>query len=364
MTIKNISDLLEQWAPLSQAEDFDNVGLLVGDASVTVTNILVAHDALENVIDEAISKKCNLVVCFHPILFSGLKRLNGNNYVERAVIKALKNNVAIYAIHTALDNIPKGVSYGMAKALKLENSKILVPKKNTIYKLTTYVPHAFAKALKETLFKVGAGHIGHYDQCSFSVQGEGTFRAGPKTTPFIGEVGKQHTEAETQINMIFEKHLKTKVLQALVEAHPYEEVSYEITSLENENQNLGMGMIGHLKKEYSEVDFLKLIKTTFQTGGVRHSPLLNKTIKKVAVLGGSGAFAIEAARDQGADAYITADLKYHDYYKAENQLLLADVGHYESERFTKTLIANYLTEKIRSFAVLLSEENTNPIYYF
>lgn len=364
MTIRDVQDVLEQWAPLSQAEDFDNVGLLVGDSSRTVTHILVAHDALENVIDEAILKNCNLIVCFHPIIFSGLKRLNGTNYVDRAVTKAIKNDVAIFAMHTALDNVPHGVSYGMAQALKLRDCGILVPKKEGIYKLTTYVPHAFAKALKESLFKAGAGHIGHYDQCSFSVQGEGTFRAGPNTKPFVGEKGKQHAEKETQINLSFEKHHKNKILKALMQTHPYQEVSYEITSLENQNQHLGMGMIGELEKEVSETEFLSLIKTTFQTGGVRHSPLLDKPIKKVAVLGGSGAFAITTALYQGADAYVTADLKYHDYYQAENQILLADVGHFESERFTKTLIANYLTEKIRNFAILLSEENTNPINYF
>jgi dinuclear metal center YbgI/SA1388 family protein len=364
MTIKEITNLLEQWAPLSLAEDFDNVGLLVGDSSHQVSNVLVAHDALENVVDEAVAKNCNLIVSFHPIIFSGLKRLNGSNYVERAVVKAIQHNVAIYAIHTALDNMPGGVNFGMTRALELKDCRILIPKKENLYRLTTYAPTAFAKALKESLFAAGAGHIGDYDQCSFSTKGEGTFRPGENTTPFAGEKGKQHQEAEIQLHFTFEKQHKSKILKALVNAHPYEEISYEITALENTNQHRGMGMVGTLKKPLSESDFLSLIKKTFKTGGIRHSALLNKSIKKVAVLGGSGAFAIEAAVAQGADAYVTADLKYHDYYKAENQILLADVGHYESERFTKTLIANYLTEKIRSFAVLLSKENTNPINYF
>lgn len=364
MTVKDISKLLDQWAPLAQAEDFDNVGLLVGDATTAVTNILVAHDALEHIVDEAVSKNCNLIVCFHPIIFSGLKQLNGSNYVERAVIKAIKNDVAIYAIHTALDNMPTGVSYTMAKALKLENPSILIPKKQTIYKLTTYVPHAFAKALKEALFAAGAGQIGNYDECSFSVKGQGTYRAGDNTTPFAGEQGKQHTEAETQLHLTFEKHAKQALLNALLANHPYEEVAYELTALENKNQHLGMGMIGTLTSPMAQNDFLALLKSTFKTGGVRHSAMLDKKIKKVAVLGGSGAFGIGAAIAQGADAYVTADLKYHDYYQAENQILLADVGHYESERFTKTLIADYLTEKIRNFAIILSDKNTNPINYF
>lgn len=364
MTIADVGILLDQWAPLAQAEDFDNVGLLVGDKKNTITNILVAHDALENVVQEAILKNCNLIVCFHPILFSGLKRLNGSNYVEKAILTAIKNDIAIYAIHTALDNMAHGVNYGMSQALQLEDCKILLPKKESLYKLTTYVPHAFAKALKESLFQAGAGHIGKYDQCSFSTEGEGTFRAGENTNPFVGKKHKQHQEGETQLHITFHKHLKKKVVQALIENHPYEEVAYELVSLENENKNVGMGMIGTLKNPILENDFLSLIKTTFKSGGVRHSQLLGKKIKKVAVLGGSGAFAITAAKAHKADAYVTADLKYHDYYKAEGQLLLADVGHYESERFTKNLIADYLTEKIRSFAVLLSEENTNPINYF
>lgn len=364
MTIRDISKLLEQWAPLANAESFDNVGLLVGDFTTPVSNILVAHDALEQVVDEAVTKNCNLIVCFHPILFNGLKRLNGNNYVERAIIKAVKNDIAIYAIHTSLDNIPKGVSFSMARALELENPSVLIPKKDTIYKLTTYVPDAFAKALKESLFAAGAGQIGNYSECSFSLKGKGTYKAGKKTNPFIGQKEEQHTEKETQLHLTFEKHAKQSVLKALFTNHPYEEVAYEVTSLENENQHLGMGMIGTLKKPLSENDFLTLIKSTFKTGGVRHSPLLNKKIKKVAVLGGSGAFGIKAALAKGADTYVTADLKYHDYYQAENKILLADIGHYESERFTKTLIADYLTEKIRNFAVLLSDKNTNPINYF
>ena len=364
MIIKELCDLIEEWAPTANAEDFDNVGLLVGDFKAQITNVLVAHDALENVVDEAITKNCNVIVCFHPIIFSGLKRLTGANYVERAVLKAIKNDIAIYAIHTALDNVQHGVNYGMCKALGIENPKILVPKKNTIQKLVTYVPHASAKAVSQALFAAGAGQIGNYDECSFSVDGNGTFRASEKANPVIGEIGKQHTEPEKQLNITFQKRFQSEILKALFESHPYEEVAYEISSLENVNQNLGMGMVGMLPNALPEDEFLELIKNKFETGGVRHSTLLKKSIKKVAVLGGSGAFAIKDALRSGADAYVTADLKYHDYYQAENQILIADVGHYESERFTKNIIADYLSEKNRSFAVILSQENTNPINYF
>lgn len=364
MTVKDVSTILNTWAPLAYAEDFDNVGLLVGDYTQEISNILVAHDALENVVDEAISKDCNLIVCFHPIIFSGLKKLTASNYVERSVQKAIKNDIAIYAIHTALDNVAHGVNYGMSKALQLTNTSILIPKKNHIFKLTTYVPIDKANELQKALFNAGAGNIGSYEECSFSNEGIGTFKGTQDSNPVIGERGIRHTEPEMQVNVTFEKQQQSVILKALFTNHPYEEVAYEVTQLENKLQNVGMGMIGELENEMGEGDFLAFAKAIFKTGNIRHSALLNKTIKKVAVLGGSGAFAINAAKAQGADALITADLKYHDYYQAENKLLLLDVGHYESERYTKNIIAGYLTEKISTFAIILSEENTNPINYF
>ena len=364
MKVQEVSNLINEWAPLSYAEDFDNVGLLVGDAQQEVSNILVSHDALENVIEEAIRKNCNLIVCFHPIIFSGLKRLTSSNYVQRVVEKAIKNDIAIFAIHTALDNVEHGVNYGMCKAVGLLKTKILNPKQYHIYKLTTYVPHASVKAVTSALFSAGAGNIGNYEECSFEVKGQGSFKGNDNSNPVIGNKGTRHTEPETQINLTFEKHLKSKILQALFTNHPYEEVAYEITSLENTLQNVGMGMIGELDQEMSEVDFLAFAKAQFKTGGIRHSQLLGKTVKKIAVLGGSGAFAIKSAKAQGADVLVTSDLKYHDYYQAENRILLCDVGHYESERYTKNLICDYLREKISTFAIILSEENTNPINYF
>lgn len=364
MTIQDVSNLINEWAPLAYAEDFDNVGLLVGDPTQMVTNVLVSHDTLESVVGEAIKKDCNLIVCFHPIIFSGLKKLTSNGYVQRVVQKAIKYDIAIFAIHTALDNVAHGVNYGMSKALGLINTKILIPKKDHIYKLTTYVPIAHVKTVAEALFTAGAGSLGNYEECSFQLKGEGTFKGNDQSNPVIGERGVRHTEAETQLHVTFKKHLESKVLKALFEYHPYEEVAYELSFLKNTLQNVGMGMIGELKKEVSEKEFLSLTKSTFKTGGIRHSALRRASIKRVAVLGGSGAFAITAAKAQGADVLVTSDLKYHDYYQAENRILLCDVGHYESERFTKKLIVDYLTEKISTFAIILSKENTNPINYF
>ncbi|MDT0688892.1 Nif3-like dinuclear metal center hexameric protein [Salegentibacter sp. F188] len=363
MLIKEIIQHIEEFAPLNYAEDFDNVGLLVGDVETEATGALITLDTLEDVVDEAIDKNCNLIISFHPIIFSGLKKLNGKNYVERTVIKAIQHNIAIYAIHTALDNQHKGVNDMIAEKLNLVNRKILIPRKNSIKKLTTFVPNKDAEALRIALFEAGAGSIGNYNNCSFNVQGLGSFKPNEDAKPTIGELDQLHFEEETQIGVTFPAHLESKILQTLFNNHPYEEVAHEITTLENAHQHLGMGMIGELEHEISEEDFLTSVKEIFNAGIVRHSQLLGKTIKKVAVLGGSGSFAIENARRAGADIYITADLKYHDFYKAEKQLILADIGHYESEQFTKNLLYSFLSKKIRNFAFILADTNTNPIKY-
>ncbi|QVY65838.1 Nif3-like dinuclear metal center hexameric protein [Polaribacter sp. Q13] len=363
MTIKDITNYLEELAPLNYAEDFDNVGLLIGNYQTKVTNILVTLDTLEKTVDEAIAKKCNLIVSFHPIIFGGLKKLNGNSYVERVVLKAIKNDIAIYATHTALDNSKNGVSAKMCEVLGLENTSILIPKKGIIKKLTTYTPTANADALRDSLFKAGAGSIGNYDNSSFSSFGKSTFRGNENSNQTLGEKGKNHTENETQISVVFESKYEAAVLKALQDNHPYEEVAYELVITENVHQNTGMGMIGELPSEMDETDFLLYLKATMKTDCVRHSNLINKKIKKIAVLGGSGSFAISNAKRAGADAYVSADFKYHEFFKAENKILLADIGHYESEQFTKNLLVDYLTKKFSNFAVILSEESTNPIYY-
>ena len=364
LKIKDITDYLECLAPLSQAEEFDNVGLLIGNEQAEVTGVLVTLDTLETVVDEAIAKECNLIVSFHPIIFKGLKKITQNTYVERVVTKAIQNNIAIYSMHTALDNAINGVSGKMAAILSLQNKRILIPKSNTLKKLSTYVPKANADTLRNALFQTGAGDIGNYSNCSFNVQGEGTFKANADTNPTIGEKGITHTEAETLISVIFQSHLEYQILNALFKAHPYEEVAYEVVQLENINQNIGMGIVGSLEKETDAKSFLNLLQNTFKAKGIRHSKLLDKPINTVAVLGGSGSFAINAAKKAKADIYVTADLKYHDFFTAENDLVLVDIGHFESEQFTKNLIVDYLTEKFRNFAIILSKTNTNPINYF
>lgn len=363
MQIKDITNYIEQLAPLSYAEDFDNVGLLIGNYTTKVTGVLVTLDTLEKTVDEAIAKNCNLIVSFHPIIFSGLKKINGNNYVERVVLKAIQNNIAIYATHTALDNVHNGVSAKMCEVLGLQNIKTLIPKKGGIKKLTTYIPVKEANNLRNKLFEAGAGNIGNYDNCSFSYNGEGSYRGNENSTPTIGKKGELIFEPETCITVIFENYLETTILNTLFTNHPYEEVAYEVITLNNKNQHVGLGMIGEFTDKLDENTFLQLIKTTFKAGCVRHSALLNKSIKKVAVLGGSGSFAINDAIKAKADAYISADFKYHDFFKAENAILLTDVGHYESEQFTKNILVDYLNKKFSTFAIILSEESTNPIYY-
>ncbi|UOB18143.1 Nif3-like dinuclear metal center hexameric protein [Abyssalbus ytuae] len=363
MIVQDVITSIEKLAPLDYAEDFDNVGLLVGSSNNEVTGILVTLDTLENVVDEAINKNCNLIVSFHPIIFSGLKKITGSTYVERVVLKAIKNNISIYAMHTALDNSFTGVNAEICNVLGLKNQKVLIPQKATIKKLITFVPKDNADKVREALFKAGAGTIGNYSNCSFNVEGTGTFEGNEQSDPVIGEKGKTHYENEIQIGVTFAKHNERNVLNALFSHHPYEEVAFEVTTLENNNQHIGMGMIGELTHPENEIEFLNSVKQKMNCGCIRHSALLNKKVKKVAVLGGSGAFAIEHAKKAGADMFITSDIKYHEFYKAENKIVITDIGHYESEQFTKTLLVRYLTKKFPNFAVVLSVSNTNPVKY-
>ena len=364
MTVKEITTCLEQWSPLAYAEDFDNVGLLVGTHDQHVDGVLIAHDALESVIYEAIAEGCNLIVCFHPIIFQGLKKITNKTYVERAVAKAIKHDIALYAIHTALDVQLNGVNKGLADALGLEQRRVLLPQKGSLLKLSTYVPQEHLPIVQEALFNAGAGAIGHYDQCSFLTDGIGGYRPLDGSTPFVGNVGERHFESEMQLQVILPKHVKAAVLTALEQSHPYETVHYELSVLENVRNDLGMGCVGSLPRPVEEKAFLKTLKDIVGTPSIKHSKLFNKNIERVALLGGSGSFATEAAIGQGADVFITADLKYHDFYKAEKHLILVDVGHFESEQFTKKIIIEFLSKNFPNFAFISSKTETNPVHYF
>lgn len=370
MIIQDVINHLEELAPLAYAEDFDNVGLLVGNGNTPLTGVLVTLDTLENVVDEAISENCNMIVSFHPIIFKGLKKLNGSNYVERVILKAVKNDIAIYAIHTALDNSLIGVNDIICNKIGLVNKQILNQQKQTIKKLITYVPNENADELRLALFKAGAGNIGNYDNCSFNIGGTGTYKGNEASNPVIGQRGEYHEEKETQLSITFQKHLEQHVIHTLFANHPYEEVAYETTTLDNVNQHIGIGMVGDLPHEMEVEEFLQMIKEKMKVSAIRHSALVKKSVKRIAVLGGSGSFAINAAKKAKADVFITADLKYHDFFSADGSIILADIGHYESEQFTKNFLADYLSKKITNFApslpvgrVVLSTINTNPVKY-
>lgn len=364
MKINQIVQILEEWAPTSYAEDFDNVGLLVGNKNRSCTAALITHDVSVAVVEEAIANNCNLIICFHPIIFKGLTAITGKNYVEKTVLKAIENKIAIYALHTALDNHEFGISYHLGQLLSLTKQRILIPQKNNLFHLTTYVPISDKEKLLTALHDAGAGSLGNYSHCSFSVAGEGRFLPHQNSTPAIGEKNAMTHVEEVQIGVIVPKHTQQKVLNALENAHPYETVAYELIAIENQHPNIGLGSIGELKSPLPINDFLKKVKSALNIPYIRHSESGKKNIKTVAVLGGSGSFCIDAAKRQGADALVTADLKYHDFFKAEKDLLLIDAGHYETEQFTKRLILEYLTKKIPNFAFTLSEENTNPVKYF
>jgi len=363
MIVQDVIMHLEALAPLVYAEEFDNVGLLVGDKTKEVTGVLVTLDTLEVVVDEAIETNCNLIVSFHPIIFKGLKKITANTYVERVLIKAIEHKIAIFSIHTALDNAFKGANAGLCEILGLKNKAILIPQVGTIKQLTTYVPEKNAEDVRKALFESGAGRVGNYTDCSFNSTGIGTYKGNEQSNPVIGERHCLQKVSELKITVSFEKHLENDVLKTLFSSHPYEEVAYEIITLENNNQHIGMGMIGQLEHPMDETAFLKFVKTCFKCDVIRHSKLVDRPIQKVAVLGGSGSFAIEAAKAAGADAFITSDLKYHDFFSAENKLLLADIGHYESEAHIKNILVAHLKKKITNFAILLSKTNTNPVTY-
>lgn len=370
MKIKQITQIIEELCPLAYAEDFDNVGLLVGSPDQKVTGVLVTLDCLEKTIDEAIESNCNLIVSFHPIIFSGLKKINGKSYVERTVINAIKNNIAIYAMHTALDNSIKGVSDKMAEVMGLTNRKVLIPKPKTLRKLSTYVPPSAAEAVRVALFEAGAGNIGNYSHCSFNAPGEGTYFGDESSQPAIGKKEVFQKVSELLITVIFDSHLQGRVLRALQESHPYEEIAFDIITVDNSHPEIGMGVLGELNIEEGTNEFLARLKSTFGTPVIRHSDIIESQVKKIAVLGGSGSFGIERAIASGADVYVTSDLKYHDFFKADDKILLVDIGHYESEQFTKNLLTDYLTKKITNFApavsesgIILSNISTNPINY-
>lgn len=363
MLISEITQYLESIAPLAYQESYDNAGLLVGNPADEVNNALICIDVTEAVVDEAIVSGFQLIIAHHPLIFGGLKKLNGKNEVERCVLKAIKNNLAIYAVHTNMDAVHGGVNSKICEKLQLQNCRILAPAKGQLKKLVTFVPTEQAPQVQHAVFAAGAGNIGNYDSCGYSLNGEGSFRAGEQTNPFVGEKAELHLEKEVRFETIFPAHLQGKVISALLSAHPYEEVAYDIYPLDNEFAQVGAGMVGELAGPMGEKEFLQFVKKQFACRVVRHSPLLGRAIKRVAVCGGAGSFLIHNAIGAKADIFVTGDLKYHQFFEAEGKLVLADIGHFESEQYTKEVFYELLTKKFPKFAIRLSAVDTNPVNY-
>jgi len=363
MLVKEIITIIEAFAPLAFQESYDNSGLIVGQENDEVTGVLISLDCVEEILEEAIAKNCNMIISHHPIVFSGLKKFNGNNYIERTIIKAIKNNIAIYAVHTNIDNVKNGVSFKIAEKIGLKNCSILQPKDNLLSKIVTYCPKESADKVRAAMFNAGAGSIGDYSECSFNVDGVGTFKGDENTNPVVGKVGELHLENESKIETVVPSHLVNHVVTSLKLAHPYEEVAYDVFNLQNRYANVGSGVVGELIIEEEELSFLKRLKKDLKTDCVRHTKLLDKKVKKVAICGGSGSFLLNNAIAAQADVFITGDFKYHQFFDSENKIIIADVGHYESEQYTSELIYEILNEKFPNFAVSLTENNTNPVNY-
>jgi dinuclear metal center YbgI/SA1388 family protein len=364
MQLKSIIGWLEELAPPSLQEDYDNSGLIAGTPGMEVTGVLVALDCTEAVLQEAISLGCNLVVAHHPIVFRGLKSLTGRNYVERTVIMALKHDIALYAIHTNLDHVRDGVNAALAARIGLLETRVLSPLKDRLCKLVVFVPHASADGVRSAMFSAGAGSIGAYDQCSFNLEGTGTFRGGPDTQPFVGIPGSMHHEAETRIEVILPRWRLQAVLSAMMAAHPYEEVAYDVYALENTSGDWGAGLIGRLPEPVPAIHFLAALKQDLQLACIRHTHLCRETIQTVALCGGAGRFLLPCAIAEGAEVFVSADFKYHEFFDADNQIIIADIGHYESEQYSIGLLADRLRRKCNTFATHLTAVVTNPVHYF
>jgi dinuclear metal center YbgI/SA1388 family protein len=364
MKIKDITNYIEQIAPLSYQESYDNSGLIVGDAQKEVTKVLLCLDSIENIVDEAIEKKCELIIAHHPIVFLGLKKFNGKNYIERVVIKAIKHDIAIYACHTNLDNVfNNGVNEKIAQKIGLQNTRILTTKKGLLKKLITFVPEKQQEQVREAIFNAGAGEIGNYDQCSFNSKGEGTFRANNEANPFVGEKVKQHKEQEIKVEVVFPAYLESKIVSAIIKTHPYEEVAYDLYELTNTHNYIGSGIIGELKEPTNSIDFLTSLKTTMDTKCVRYTNPHKKEVKTIAICGGAGSFLLNNAIAQQADVFITGDYKYHQFFDAEDKIIIADIGHYESEQFTVDLFKEVLEKEFETLKVVKTSLNTNPVNY-
>lgn len=361
--IKDIANALEMFAPLPLQDDFDNAGLQIGLTDAEVTGVLLCLDVTEAVVDEAIASGCNLIVSHHPVIFKPLKRITGGSYVERCILKALANVIAIYSAHTNIDNTPGGVNYRIADILGLQNLRILAPKEESLLKLAVFVPLSHADAVRDALFAAGCGKIGNYGSCSYNLNGFGTFKAQDGCNPFCGKVGELHREDEVRIETIMPSYIRNRVIKALLDTHPYEEPAYDIYPLKNSWDSVGAGVVGELSEECDGLEFLKIVKEKFSVGCVRHTPLLGRKIKRVALCGGAAGSFAGAAMAAGADIYITGEARYHDLFSYAGKMTVAVIGHYESEQYTLDIFAEIISGKYPDMKVIKTSVDTNPVCY-
>lgn len=338
MSIRDLTAYLEEIAPPSYQESYDNSGLLVGDPEAAISGVLVCLDSIEAVLEEAIEKNCNLIIAHHPIVFRGLKRFNGAGYVERVVMKAIKQDIAIYAIHTNLDNVYyNGVNAEIGSRLDLHDTRILSPASNTVQ-------------LESLVYSAQLGSL----QAALAAN---QFIADLHFLPIAG------TEALVRVRLRCESGRIAAIKQVLHHHGPADTGVFQ-QLLPQASPRAGAGLVGMLREALSEKDFLTLLKEKMQVSCVRHTQLLDKPIQKVALCGGAGSFLLNQAIQAGADIFITADFKYHEFFDADRKIVIADIGHYESEQFTIDLIYNMITNKFSNFAVYKTAVRTNPVHYF
>jgi dinuclear metal center YbgI/SA1388 family protein len=363
MKVKDIASWLDTAVPLSFQESWDNSGLQIGNPETEISSALLTLDVTEEVVDEAISENCQMIISHHPVIFSGLKKITGSSSTDRIIIKALRDDIAIYSSHTNLDVFSNGVSRKMAEKIGLCNVTPLSPLRERLLKLVTFVPESHIDRVSEALFGAGAGHIGNYDYCGFTISGTGSFRAGPDSSPFVGEKGKIHHENEVRLETIMFSHLRESVVKALRGSHPYEEPAFDIYPLSNYTTEEGLGCKGEFSGPVEEKMLIEMVSSVFGSKSVRYSGLTGRPVIMTALCGGSGSSLLGDAISSGAGAFITGDVRYHTFIEASGRILLIDAGHFETEKFATEILYDLIIKKFPKFALRFSNKNSNPINY-
>ncbi|MBP5687674.1 MAG: Nif3-like dinuclear metal center hexameric protein [Muribaculaceae bacterium] len=362
MKVKEITDAIEAVAPLYLQESWDNSGMQVGDQDSEVTGVVLCTDVREEIVDEAIERGANMIISHHPLLFRGLKKIVGRSYQERIVAKAIKNDITIYCAHTNMDSAVGGVNFKMAEKLGMTGVRVLDPQQGTQRKIVVFVPTEAVAMVEKAMCDAGAGRLGNYDNCTYSMNGEGHYRALDGAEPWAGKVGEKHSEPEVRLEVLVHKALCGRVVAAMIKAHPYEEPAFDIIALENGDKYAGLGVIGDVEPQDAR-GFLEKVKNAFEVEAVRYSGNLDRQVRRVAMCGGAGADFIGLAMSQGADVYITGDMKYHEFQGNEERIILADIGHYESEHYTKEIFYDIISKKNPNFAVDFAKSEKNQVKY-